>query len=394
MLSSKFVKLQLTKSNASDLLPKLITSSSRRSFSYEQIGKHDAKPWDYKNKRYGLWGQFTDSTMRRLGENSLIITVEGNFGSGKSRVAKELAKKIDFVYAREPCLEEHLFKLPNGHSKRDIINELTKGDKRYRLDSLEEWHREPSFKRAIQLQHQFYTIRWMQMRTALLHLMSTGQGVVLERSVFSDPIIGKSLYENGFLSDEAYRFYARDLTVNTMGELWRPHVCIYLEKSPEQCLASVKAQGKPQFERESRVYNLAFLQSMEKNYKRTFLPEARQHMHVLSYQPDEVRDAEKIVDDLEMLDFEDETKFQDWRVRRETTINVYRKILSHHEYCYDMVRAPNGYIDVPEYLLYGEELVSLKHKLDNDERYDESIPGENLGLFSSLGSGTGERNWL
>jgi len=31
--------------------------------------------------------------------------------------------------------------------------------------------------------------------------MSTGQGVVLERSVFSDAVIGQSLYDNNLLSD-------------------------------------------------------------------------------------------------------------------------------------------------------------------------------------------------
>ena len=144
-------------------------------FSQQAVGQRYPKPWDYKKKRYGVIGQFTDSTMRRLGENSLIISVEGNFGAGKSAFAKELAKKIDFVYAREPDLEEHLYKMPNGYSKRAIVNEYVNENKRFRVDSLDEWHQEPTFKKAIALQHKYYIIRWMQMRTALLHLLSTGR---------------------------------------------------------------------------------------------------------------------------------------------------------------------------------------------------------------------------
>jgi hypothetical protein len=147
---------------------------SKRNFSIEEIGKKYDKPYDYRNKEYGLLGQIFDSTMKKLGENSLIITVEGNFGSGKSEFAKKLAKEIDFVYAREPDLDEHLYKLPDGRSLRSVVNEIVKDNKRFTIDSLEEWHLNPTFKKTISLQHNFYNIRWMQTRTALLHLMSTG----------------------------------------------------------------------------------------------------------------------------------------------------------------------------------------------------------------------------
>jgi hypothetical protein len=32
------------------------------------------------------------------------------------------------------------------------------------------------------------------------------------------------------------------------------------------------------------------------------------------------------MEDLELLDFEDQTKFNDWRIRKETTINTYRRM--------------------------------------------------------------------
>ena len=48
-------------------------------------------------------------------------------------------------------------------------------------------------------------------------------------------------------------------------------------------------------------------------------------MHVLNLGSNEVN-TDKVIEDLEMLDFDDETKFQDWRVKRETTINLYRKM--------------------------------------------------------------------
>jgi hypothetical protein len=46
---------------------------------------------------------------------------------------------------------------------------------------------------------------------------------------------------------------------------------------------------------------------------------------VLTYNSSEA-DASRAVEDLEMLDFDDLSKFSDWRIRRETTINTYRKM--------------------------------------------------------------------
>jgi hypothetical protein len=45
----------------------------------------------------------------------------------------------------------------------------------------------------------------------------------------------------------------------------------------------------------------------------------------LTYNVNEV-DSERVMEDLEMLDFEDLTKFNDWRIRKETTINTYRRM--------------------------------------------------------------------
>lgn len=160
--------------NNRQIKPMDLSNNNKRDFSIDEIGKRFEKPWDYKKKDYGLWGQMTDSTLKKLGENSLIITVEGNFGAGKSEFAKNLAKKIDFVYAREPDLEQHLFMQSNGENIRNIVNEHVGDNERFRIDSIEDWHRKPSFKKAIALQHCFYNIRWMQTRTALLHLLSTG----------------------------------------------------------------------------------------------------------------------------------------------------------------------------------------------------------------------------
>ena len=153
---------------------KALVILSKRNFSIDEIGKRYENPYDYKNKQYGILGQIFDSTLKKLGENSLIITVEGNFGSGKTEFAHKLANQIDFVNARQPDLDTHFFQLPNGENLKEIVNGYVGDSKLYCIDSLEDWHREPTFKKSITIQHQLYNIKWMQTRTALLHLFSTG----------------------------------------------------------------------------------------------------------------------------------------------------------------------------------------------------------------------------
>lgn len=82
---------------------------------------------------------------------------------------------------------------------------------------------------------------------------------------------------------------------------------------------------KKDFEKNSRVYSLDLLKAVEKNYKKNFLPSIRSELHLLNYNTKEV-DTERVIEDLTLLDFEDLTKFSDWRIRKETTINTYRRM--------------------------------------------------------------------
>jgi NADH dehydrogenase (ubiquinone) 1 alpha subcomplex subunit 10 len=167
-----------------------VNIDSVRLFSVADIGKTYPKKFDYKFKNYNLFYRLTDSTLRRLSDNSLIITVDGNFGSGKSEFAKTLANEINFHHAKEVDFDDILHK-PYGVNLRILLNEIIEQNERFRITSLEDWHAHPNYKRAIEIQRNFYYCRWQQYRTALLHVFSTGQGVVLERSPFSDYVLGK-----------------------------------------------------------------------------------------------------------------------------------------------------------------------------------------------------------
>lgn len=68
----------------------------------------------------------------------------------------------------------------------------------------------------------------MQYVDAMAHVLSTGQGVVLDRSCFSDFVFVEAMEKSGFLSKGARSVYY-DVRKNTITELIKPHLVIYLD---------------------------------------------------------------------------------------------------------------------------------------------------------------------
>lgn len=369
--------------------------STKRQFSREVIGQRSSNPWDYNKKPYGLWGQMFDSTAAHLTENSLIISVEGNFGAGKTAFAKKLAAELDFKYASEPCLEKHLFLLENGGSMRDIINEHTEGNALFHSDNLEDWHKKATFKATAEMQVNFYMMRWMQMRTALLHLLSTGQGVVLERTAFSDEVITESLHENHMLSDEAYNYYKNDLRYLTISDLWKPHVHVYIEKTPEDCFKTIKLSSK-EYERTSNVYSMDLLKTVEDKYKRNFLPAMENSGYVLKTESN-LANTQTVIDDLELLNFEDKgeyanhVKFPDWLFNDERQISQYRKKIANYEYCTRILLSTTGWLGVPELCHHGGKAVEYMKCHEDDPR---TFPKQSNYSFFTSGKPKHHIDWL
>lgn len=63
---------------------------------------------------------------------------------------------------------------------------------------------------------------------ALGHLFSTGQGVVMNRSPYSDIVFLDAMYRNGLITKNARQAIV-DIQDNTLIELKRPHLVIYLD---------------------------------------------------------------------------------------------------------------------------------------------------------------------
>lgn len=79
------------------------------------------------------------------------------------------------------------------------------------------------------LTHIFYSLhRFSDYIDALAHLFSTGQGVVIERSPFSDLVFVEALYKCNLISKTSFKGLIETRN-NALPEILKPHLVIYLD---------------------------------------------------------------------------------------------------------------------------------------------------------------------
>ncbi|XP_033619888.1 NADH dehydrogenase [ubiquinone] 1 alpha subcomplex subunit 10, mitochondrial [Fukomys damarensis] len=277
--------------------------------------------------QYGHLANFLgDKASKKLTEESKVITVDGNICSGKGRVAKTIAERLGLKHFPEAGI--HYAASVTGDGK-PLDEELTGSC------SLEKFYDNPQSNdgNSYRLQSWLYTNRLLQYADALEHLLSTGQGVVLERSIYSDFVFLEAMYKQGYIRKQCVDHY-NEVKKLTISEYLPPHVVVYIDMPVPEIQQRIQKKG----DRHEMKVTSAYLQDIEDAYKRTFLPEMSEKCEVLVYSAKESEDVDKVVEDIEYLSLdkgpwlkqEDPSlhnlrmRVQDkWQVLNYTSIPVY-----------------------------------------------------------------------
>lgn len=100
--------------------------------------------------------------------------------------------------------------------------------------------------------------------------MNTGQGVVVEGGPHSHQIYMKAAAEQGWLQPETLNLYAK-LLDNTLHEVFRPNLIVYLDGSVDTVQKRKKSNGN-EVDKNSPVWNnSAYLNSIYSQYLNTYL---------------------------------------------------------------------------------------------------------------------------
>lgn len=137
--------------------------------------------------------------------------------------------------------------------------------------------------------------RYNQYIDALAHVLSTGQGVVLDRCVYSDFVFLEAMFSQGYISkpgkiqykrpskisffeNRNFKFLARsgyyEIRTNTIYELLKPHLVIYLDVPVNKVIENVKKRAIP-YEKNSPVITPQYLGTMERLYKQNYLKDIK-----------------------------------------------------------------------------------------------------------------------
>ncbi|XP_050450758.1 NADH dehydrogenase [ubiquinone] 1 alpha subcomplex subunit 10, mitochondrial [Cataglyphis hispanica] len=341
----------------------------------KRVDRRRLPPFDYLNKRYGFWAQLFDPMVDRCDENTKVIVVEGPIAAGKSKVAAKLAEELEMVYLPPPTFDE-FYITEYGYDLRTLDDRLSPPSQSC---DVQKYLTNPYHPNVPMFQFHYFQLKFDQYITALLHLLSTGQGVVLNRSFYSDYVFAKAMTNAGYMRPQALKFYNDIVDVAKLMML-RPHVIVYLDVPVDAVKEKIKKRCIP-YEINSNVLTSEYLLDIENIYKHDYLKNVITHSHVLVYDWTNEGDICTIVEDMEMLNFDydkKDKKMSDWRFETVQELRTKRELYA------------NRYFLHIDYMRNETTVPELHYTAEQDEeRYKImlTVPGKEYdhGYNSSMG---------
>ncbi|XP_055627770.1 NADH dehydrogenase [ubiquinone] 1 alpha subcomplex subunit 10, mitochondrial [Toxorhynchites rutilus septentrionalis] len=313
------------------------------------------KPFPYLEKKYTAFQAMKDvllkTTTSRFDENTKVVVVEGPIAAGKSAFAKELAVELDMKYFPEATMDG-FYVNSYGYDLRQLDPQMPVNMRSFDANNFLQY---PTHRNVATFQIQMLMQRYSQYIDALAHLFSTGEGVVLDRCVYSDFVFVETMFKSGYISKGARSVYY-DLVKNTFCELLKPHLVIYLDVPVNVVKDRIKKRSVPA-EVNSKALTDKYLLDMEHIYKQQYLKDISSHAELLIYDWSDYGETEVVVEDIERIDFErfdkDDTHMRDWRLDSEEEWTEVRDRYMNKSDLMNYFNVPR--YDVPELLISPED---------------------------------------
>ena len=156
-------------------------------------------PFPYKEKRYNFFRALLDTTESRLDENSKLIVVDGPPAAGKGALAKQLAEELGMAYFPSPTQAEAYINA-YGYDLRQLDPQLPESCQSYDENDFMKNPMLMSGAKAGRFQLAKLHFRYKRYLEALAHILNTGEGVVMDRSPYSDLVYITAMAEVGIVS--------------------------------------------------------------------------------------------------------------------------------------------------------------------------------------------------
>ncbi|XP_076468609.1 NADH dehydrogenase [ubiquinone] 1 alpha subcomplex subunit 10, mitochondrial-like [Babylonia areolata] len=320
--------------------------------------KRKYAPWPYEKRPYNSLYQFIDHTRKRFDDNTKIILIEGNIAVGKSWFGEQVAKEFDMQFVPD-WKDKKVFLSGNNFDLRTLNAQLPPRSGFCDIPAFYGHTATPALMKTFgRTQLLMYYHHFHYYVRALEHLLNTGQGIVMERGVFSHMVFHNVLHKMGHLSGNALK-YLNFVYDNTVCEMWRPHLVIYLD-APIDFVRTMINKRNIGWEAKSPIITDEFLRTMDRFYKEKYLPYMSKYSEVITYDMTDLPEWEIIVEELESLDldtqpFDNEDKFKDWQSEFEDDYNLMRMNLAKKWQIDNLFNMSKPW-DAPELMTHPEDL--------------------------------------
>jgi len=321
------------------------------------------KPWDYKNLGYGYWSGLYDGTTKRFNDNSKVIVIEGPPGLQKTKFAKELAEEFDMLYVPGASMEDYYIN-KYGYDLREV-DHLFEYPENVSFDE-KKFCQNPTGQHGglDRMQDSLEAMRLRIYVDLLAHLFNTGQGVVTEKSPFSDYCWSEAAYKMGWIDRET-RILFNKYRKQTLPPLLRPNLIIYLDAPVDVVQAKIRERAKTThpWEANSPVFeNTQYMTLLYEDYfKKDYIREAAIHSRVLMYDWSEGGETEVVAEDIERLNMDYFDKYdkqqKDWRLFKEQEYTAVRIMVTEKNFL--LQNRSVGYLDADRILLRPEVVTDL-----------------------------------
>jgi len=397
---------QLLRQQGSQKLPQLLKASAENSLGPGTIVAANLtaypggeapryKPWPYAEKGFGILDMARDRVDWRLDDNSKIIVIDGNLATGKTAIGKHIAKQFDLLYIPDVTdTDMYMWETGNKYDAREYDEQLPLNA---RSCDFESFYSQTGYKSVLKNfpRTQYFLFRYKLLKyaqLALAHVLSTGQGVVMNRGMWSDMVFAHALKKTGWMSPEAlkeYKFQYR----NTTDYWWPPHLVIYLDAPVELVRENINKRGTP-WEKNSPVITDEFLQAMRDSYKEQYLPQMRKTSEVVTYDlGTEEIDLELLVEELESLDLDNPTeeypdRFADWTCHNREKNRIRRLISPNNQTKIDRMFDFHPLFSAPELWLHAHDYYQYEDLVQKDPRCMDARYGSTNSFAAAMTIGS------
>ncbi|EAL67033.2 deoxyguanosine kinase [Dictyostelium discoideum AX4] len=175
------------------------------------------------------------NTTNKVNNFSKIIILEGNISAGKTYLSSKLGDLLGYKVFLEPTATNPYLSL---------------------------FYKEPS-KYALIMQKWLLNQRYNTFLNALQYSLENEQGVILDRSVYSDWVFAENCRSEGLISAEGFKEY-NSIRDRFLSNIPIPNVTLFLDVDPKQCLQRIQNRKRDC----EQSIPLSYLSGLDNCYKK------------------------------------------------------------------------------------------------------------------------------